>query len=59
MTYPEGWDGEADFAGEGTVGAMAEVGRGGGLGSGCAWGRRLPVVVLFGGSLDLGWDLGL
>jgi hypothetical protein len=25
---PEGWEGEADFAAEGTVGAMAVVGRG-------------------------------
>jgi hypothetical protein len=26
---PEGWEGEADFAAEGTVGAMSVVGRGG------------------------------
>ena len=29
--HPEGWEGDADFAAEGTVGAMAELGRGGRL----------------------------
>ena len=28
VANPEGWEGEADFAAEGTVGAMAVVGRG-------------------------------
>jgi hypothetical protein len=54
VAYPDGWDGEADFAADGAVGAMAGGGNGGGLGSGRAWGRRLQVVVLSGGYLDLG-----
>jgi hypothetical protein len=28
VANPEGWEGEADFPAEGTVGAMAVVGRG-------------------------------
>jgi hypothetical protein len=47
VAYPDGWDGEADFACEGAVGAMTggrRRRRGLDLGA-RAWGRRLLVVV--------------
>lgn len=57
---PEGWEGEADFAAEGTVGAMAVVGRG--RLDLAVWprvGRKTTATsrgVCFGRSLDLSWD---